>query len=86
MKTGVIIEDFDATDLRSYGRICGWALAREHASSGDAAMIAGYMGSSKIFDDAMCEFAVEYADQAQCDHRAFVKAVRQGRVKAVMDT
>jgi len=23
-------------------------------------------------------FAVEYADQAQRDHRAFVKAVRQG--------
>jgi hypothetical protein len=33
----------------------------------------------------MCEFAVEYADQAQHDHRAFVKAVRQGRIKAVMD-
>jgi uncharacterized protein (DUF2252 family) len=85
MKTSAIIEDFDAADLRSYGRVCGWALARAHARSGDAAMIAGYMGSSEIFDDAMCDFAVEYADQAQSDHRAFVKAVRQGRVKAVMD-
>ncbi len=85
MKTSVIIEDFDATDLRSYGRICGCALARAHARSGDAATIAGYMGSSEIFDDAMCDFAVEYADQALRDHRAFVKAVRQGRIKAVMD-
>ena len=85
MKTSAIIEDFDAADLRSYGRVCGWALARAHARSGDAAMIAGYMGASEIFDDAMCEFAVEYADQAQRDHRAFVKAVRQGRLKAVMD-
>jgi hypothetical protein len=33
----------------------------------------------------MCEFAVKYADQAQRDRRAFVKAVRQGRIKAVMD-
>jgi uncharacterized protein (DUF2252 family) len=85
MKTSAIIEDFNAADLNSYGRICGWALARAHARSGDAAMIAGYMGSSEIFDDAMCDFAVEYADQAQRDHRAFVKAVRQGRIKAVMD-
>jgi hypothetical protein len=32
---------------RVYGRVCGWALARAHARSGDAAMIAGYMGSSE---------------------------------------
>lgn len=86
MKTSAIIEDFDAADLRSYGRVCGWALARAHARSGDAALISGYMGSSGIFDDAMCEFAVDYADQAQSDHRAFVRAIRQGRVKAVLDT
>ena len=48
-------------------------------------MIAGYMGSSEIFDDALCDFAVKYADQAQSDHRTFVKAIRQGRIKAVMD-
>jgi NAD(P)H-dependent flavin oxidoreductase YrpB (nitropropane dioxygenase family) len=86
MKTTAIIDDFDAADLRAYGRVCGWALARAHARSGDAAAIAGYMGSSEVFDDALCEFAVEYADQAQRDHRAFVRAVRQGRVKAILDT
>jgi uncharacterized protein (DUF2252 family) len=86
MKTSAIIEDFNAADLRAYGRVCGFALARAHARSGDAAMIAGYMGSSDVFDGAMCEFAVEYADQAQRDHRAFVKAARQGRIKAVMET
>jgi hypothetical protein len=86
MKTTAIIDDFDAADLRAYGRVCGWALARAHARSGDAAAVAGYMGSSEVFDDALCEFAVEYADQAQRDHRAFVRAVRQGRVKAILDT
>ena len=86
MKTSAIIEDFDATDLRAYSRVCGWALARAHARSGDPAKIAGYLGSSKVFDDAMCDFAVAYADQAQRDHRAFVRAVRQGRVKAVVET
>lgn len=82
MKISPLVEDFDAGDLRSYGRICGWALARAHARSGDAAMIAGYMGASEVFDDAIADFAVEYADQAQRDYRAFVKAIRQGRVKA----
>ena len=85
MKVSVIVEDFDAGDLRTYGRICGWALARAHARSGDAAMIAGYMGASGIFDDAIAEFAVEYADQTHKDHRAFVKAIRQGRLTAALD-
>jgi len=86
MKVSAIIEDFDAGDLRAYGRVCGWALARAHARSGDAAMIAGYLGASETFDDAMAEFAVEYADQTHRDHRAFVKAVRQGRIKASFET
>lgn len=85
MKTSAIIEDFDASDLRAYGRVCGRALARAHARSGDAAMIAGYMGSSERFDDIVGEFAVAYADQAQRGHRTFVKAVREGRVKAVLE-
>ena len=85
MKISAIIEDFDAGDLRAYGRVCGWALARAHARSGDAAMIAGYMGASETFDDAIAEFAVEYADQAHKDHRTFVKAVRQGRIEAALE-
>jgi uncharacterized protein (DUF2252 family) len=85
MKTSAIIEDFDAADLRSYGRVCSWALARAHARSGDSAMIAGYIGTSGIFDDAMSDFAFEYADQVQSDYSGFVKAVRQGRIKATVD-
>lgn len=46
----------------------------------------GYMGSSETIDDAICEFAVEYADQAQRDYRTFVKAVREGRVKATIES
>jgi uncharacterized protein (DUF2252 family) len=81
-KINPLVEAFDASDLRTYARMCGWALARAHARSGDAAMIAGYMGSSETFDDAICEFANEYADQNRLDHRALVNAVREGRVKA----
>ena len=71
--------------LRRYADACGWALARAHARSGDAAMIAGYMGSGHSFDEAICDFAVDYADQAERDYKAFVKAIRAGRVKAVVE-
>ena len=59
---------------------------RAHARSGDSAAIAGYMGSSEVFDEAVTEFAVEYADQAERDYRLFVKAVREGQVQATMET
>jgi uncharacterized protein (DUF2252 family) len=80
-----VIEDWDFKTLRAYGRLCAWALARAHARSGDAARIAGYMGSNSSFDDAVGEFAVEYADQNQRDYRAFIKAVREGRIKATIE-
>jgi uncharacterized protein (DUF2252 family) len=86
MKLSAVIEDFDAADLRNYGRLCGWALARAHARSGDPAMISGYIGSSETFDTAICEFAVQYADQAQRDHHTFVKAIREGRIKATIES
>jgi hypothetical protein len=85
MKMSAIIEDWDFDVLRAYTRLCAWGLARAHARSGDAAMISGYMGSSETFDDAIGEFAVEYADQNQRDYRAFVRAVREERVKAIVE-
>jgi uncharacterized protein (DUF2252 family) len=84
-KITAIIEDWDFKTLRAYGRLCAWALARAHARSGDAARIAGYMGSNSSFDDAVCEFAVEYADQNQRDYRTFIKAVREGRINVVIE-
>lgn len=85
MKISAVIEDFDAADLRAYGRVCGWALARAHARSGDAAQISGYLGSSNAFDLAVGEFAGEYADQVQRDYRAFVRAIREGRIVAATE-
>ena len=82
MKISPVVEGFDANDLRAYGRMCAWALARAHARSGDPAMIAGYLGGSEVFDEAIADFAVDYADQAQHDYRTFVKAIREGRLKA----
>ena len=86
MKISAEIDAMDDDTLRRYAEACGWALARAHARSGDAAMIAGYMGSSRTFDEAICDFAGDYADQAERDHKAFVKAIRDGRVKAVVES
>ena len=85
MKISPIIEDGDPGLLRQYGRMCAQALARAHARSGDAAVMAGYMGSGQTFDDAIGEFAVEYADQNRADHRAFVRAIREGRIEAIVE-
>ncbi len=79
-KISGIIEDWDVMTLREWGKLCAWALARAHARSGDPARIAGYLGSNATFDDAIREFAVEYADQNLRDYRAFIKAMREGRV------
>ena len=84
-KISAVLDDWDVTMLREYGKLCAWALARAHARSGDPAMIAGYMGSNTTFDDAVCEFAVEYADQNLHDYRAFVKAIREGRIPVASD-
>jgi uncharacterized protein (DUF2252 family) len=86
MKISADIDGMDDEILRRYAGLCGWALARAHARSGDAAMISGYMGSGGIFDEAICDFAGDYADQAERDHKAFVKAIREGRVKAVVES
>jgi hypothetical protein len=40
------------------------------------------MGPGQTFDDAIGEFAVEYADQNMSDYRAFIKAIRDGRIRA----
>jgi uncharacterized protein (DUF2252 family) len=84
-KISAVIEDWDTRLLRAYGRMCAHALARAHARSGDAALIAGYLGSARLMDDAVTEFAVDYADQNQRDYRLFVRAIRQGRLKAKVE-
>ena len=79
-KISAILEDWDLTTLKEFGKLCAWALARAHARSGDPARIAGYIGSNTTFDDAVCEFAVEYADQNLRDYRDFIKVIRDGRI------
>jgi uncharacterized protein (DUF2252 family) len=85
MKMSAVIEDWDTGMLRQYARMCAHALARAHARSGDAAMMAGYMGSGQTFDDALAEFATEYSSQNRRDYREFVRAIRDGRIQATIE-
>ena len=59
--------------------------ARAHARSGDPVEIAGYLGSSEVFDRAIAAFAESYADQNERDHAALVDAIATGRVQAKAD-
>jgi hypothetical protein len=57
-----VIDAMTVDDLATWGEFCGWALARGHARSGEAAVIAGYLGADDAFDHAMTTFAEAYAD------------------------
>lgn len=80
MKVSAEVESFRPGTLVGYGSLCGWTLARAHAKAGGAAMIAGYLGSSDQFDDAVAQYAEAYADQAERDFGAFQAAIRSGRL------
>jgi len=80
MKVSAEVETFRPSTLVGYATMCGWALARAHAKAGDAAMIAGYLGSSERFDDALAQYSEAYADQAEVDYETFRKAIRSGRL------
>jgi uncharacterized protein (DUF2252 family) len=80
MKVSAEIETFRPSTLFGYATMCGWALARAHAKAGDAAMIAGYIGSSERFDTVLVEYARAYADQAERDFATFQSATRSGRL------
>jgi uncharacterized protein (DUF2252 family) len=85
MKIKPLVDGMDVTQLGEYSEWCGWALARAHAKSGDAALISGYLGSSSRFDEAIAEFALTYAGQNERDFKALLKAIRGGRIQALQE-
>jgi hypothetical protein len=85
MKMKIDVSAMSQDELFEYIELCGWALARGHARTGDPAKIGGYLGKSDAFDDAIEKFAVEYADQTERDYARFKKAVRARRLPARAD-
>jgi hypothetical protein len=72
------VASLDSAALADYAAICGRLLARAHARTSGASMIAGYVGSSGKLDAAMCRFARAHADQTERDHQCLVRAVAHG--------
>ncbi|MGY1742968.1 MULTISPECIES: DUF2252 domain-containing protein [unclassified Blastococcus] len=84
-KGTVEVDELRPAGLQSYGQLCAWCLARAHARSGDRIAIAGYLGSSPAFEEALAEFGEAYADVNDGDHRRLAEAVASGRVRAELD-
>ena len=82
MKGSANVEGMSPDELVIYAGLCGWALARAHARSGDRVQIAAYLGKGERFDGAVADFAVAYADQTERDHAALCAAVKSGRIPA----
>jgi uncharacterized protein (DUF2252 family) len=83
IKGAADLEAMDGTDLIDYAGLCGWVLARAHARSGDSAALAGYLGKSEEFDEAIANFADAYADQTERDYESFKAGVSAGRLAAL---
>ena len=79
------IEQARPPGMRVYARLCGWALARAHARSGDRVALAAYLGDSDTFDQAIADFAETYADQNERDYAALQAAVKDGRAEATTE-
>ncbi len=81
-KAGAVIDAMTSDDLKAWGELCAWALARGHARSGEPATIAAYLGPDDAFEDAVGRFATTYADQTERDFQALEAAAKSGRIKA----
>ncbi len=68
--------------LSRFALKCGRALARAHATTGDAIAIDAYLGRNASFTSAMVRFARAYARQTRRDHAELVAAVRNGAIDA----
>jgi uncharacterized protein (DUF2252 family) len=80
MKGTIPLDAIDAGALVDYAGVVGQLLAKGHARTSGASMIAGYLGRSERVDDALRIFARRYADQTEADHAVLVDAVNRGRL------
>jgi uncharacterized protein (DUF2252 family) len=85
MKIKPLVELFRPRVMIEYAQLCGRILARAHARSSEPAVISGYLGRSDKFDEAIATFSATYADEAERDHATLVRAVRLGKLDAILD-
>jgi uncharacterized protein (DUF2252 family) len=73
-KASIDLTHLRAAGLLEYAAVCGEMLARGHARGGDCSMLAGYIGNSGRFEQAVEEFSIHYADQTEKDWKALVSS------------
>jgi uncharacterized protein (DUF2252 family) len=83
MKGSAMVEAMSPEALAIYARLCAWTLARAHARSGDPIAISAYLGKGDELDKSVTDFSDRYADQNERDYRAFIEAIRSGRLEAI---
>jgi uncharacterized protein (DUF2252 family) len=81
-KISADVETMTPDEMKVYGQMCGWTLARAHARTGDRVAIASYLGKNDVFENSLVEFAKAYADQNERDYQCLVEAVKTKRVEA----
>jgi uncharacterized protein (DUF2252 family) len=85
VKIKFAVETFGTAEMTLFAQWCGWSLALSHARSGDAAVISGYLGKSDVFDEAIAEFSIAYADQNEKDHALLNRAIQDGTLEALIE-
>jgi uncharacterized protein (DUF2252 family) len=86
-KASIQLESLKEAGLLEYAAVCGEILARGHARAGDSAMIAGYLGTSTRFDEAVGVFAEAYANQTELDWKQLVQSLKKtGKKVAAKNT
>lgn len=71
MKGGIDTEELEDRAFTTYAQACAAVLARAHAQSPRAIMVAGYLGRGRAAADAITEWSYAYADVAHEDYQSF---------------
>jgi uncharacterized protein (DUF2252 family) len=82
-KASVNVSMLAGNTIHDYAVLCGEVLAKAHARTGDAAILAGYCGTSRRLEEVISEFALAYADQNEADHARLQKAIKDGKLRAL---
>jgi uncharacterized protein (DUF2252 family) len=80
-KARIDVTELSGQTLSEYAFVCGQALAKGHARTGDPIALASYCGRAEKLDRAITKFAFAYAEQTTRDHELLKRAVRSGRIK-----
>lgn len=85
MKGTVPLNAIREEALGDYAGIVGRLLAKGHARTSGASMIAGYLGDGESAGEAFATFARRYADQTEADWSVLVTAAKAGRLPLADD-